>query len=350
MSRIGVCAAFIGMTVLLAAAFCQGTPQGSGPGTGGEIRGQVADPSGAVIPGATVVAITTSGKVAGKATSDGVGAYAIHGLAPGTYSVTATANGFAAFAMPGIVVAAGQLKTVNATLQIEVQQQQVQVEAESNTVSTSPESNANAVVIKGNDLNALSDDPDELQNELEALAGPAAGPNGGQIYIDGFTGGQLPPKSSIREIRVNQNPFSARIRPAGLRAHRDFHQAGNGALHGNVRAQGNDSTFNTQNPAPASEKSRTEPPYYSLGSHGSAGGPISKTSSYFVSVFARQQDNENVVKAINPASITAANPNGTSINEAFGNPTSRLDISPRVDLQLGKSEHADHSRNVQPVA
>jgi len=35
------------------------------------------------------------------------------------------------------------------------------------------------------------------------------GTSGGQIYIDGFTGGQLPPKSSIREIRVNQNPFSA---------------------------------------------------------------------------------------------------------------------------------------------
>ena len=45
--------------------------------------------------------------------------------------------------------------------------------------------------------------------DSQALAGPAAGPNGGQIYIDGFTGGQIPPKSSIREIRVNQNPFSA---------------------------------------------------------------------------------------------------------------------------------------------
>ena len=52
-------------------------------------------------------------------------------------------------------------------------------------------------MISGKDLEALSDDPDELQSELQALAGPSAGPNGGQIYIDGFTGGQLPPKSSI---------------------------------------------------------------------------------------------------------------------------------------------------------
>ena len=52
-------------------------------------------------------------------------------------------------------------------------------------------------------------DPDELASELQALAGPSAGPNGGQIYVDGFTAGELPPKSAIREIRINQNPFSA---------------------------------------------------------------------------------------------------------------------------------------------
>ena len=45
---------------------------------------------------------------------------------------------------------------------------------------------------------------------MEALAGPAAGPNGGQIYVDGFTAGDsaLPSKEAIREIRINQNPFS----------------------------------------------------------------------------------------------------------------------------------------------
>ena len=52
-------------------------------------------------------------------------------------------------------------------------------------------SNASALVLKDKDLDALSDDPDELESELSALAGPSAGPNGGQIYIDGFSGGQL---------------------------------------------------------------------------------------------------------------------------------------------------------------
>ena len=306
----------------------------SAGGASGGIRGQIADPTGAVIPGATVVATTTSGQVAGKATANGVGAYAIHGLAPGTYSVTATANGFAASAKPGITVTAGQMRTVNETLTIQVQQQNVEVQAESNTVSTSPESNVSAVVIKGNALNALSDNPDELQNELEALAGPSAGPNGGQIYIDGFTGGQLPPKSSIREIRINQNPFSAEYDRLGYGRIEIFTKPGTGQMHAEISVNGNDSGFNTQNPLLVGV---AEPPYYAWSMHGFASGPISKSTSYFVSGYGRDQQNENVVEAIDPASITASDLNGTSINEAFGNPTSRLDISPRVDLQLGNS-------------
>src|SRR5256886_10241504 len=64
-------------------------------------------------------------------------------------------------------------------------------------------------VISGRDLDALPDDPDELAAALQALAGPSIGPNGGQIFIDGLSCGTMPPKESIREIRINQNPFSA---------------------------------------------------------------------------------------------------------------------------------------------
>ena len=92
-----------------------------------------------------------------------------------------------------------------------MEKQNVEVQEETPTVSVSPENSAGTIVLKGKDLDALSDDPDELQSELQALAGPSAGPNGGQIYVDGFTAGQLPPKSAIREIRINQNPFLRRV-------------------------------------------------------------------------------------------------------------------------------------------
>ena len=136
-------------------------------------------------------------------------------------------------------------------MQIQMEKQQVQVEADAPTVDTSPDQNANAVVLKGKDLDALSDDPDELESQLQALAGPAAGPNGGEIYIDGFTGGQIPPKSSIREIRINQNPFSAEFDRLGYGRIEILTKPGTDKLHGQIQARGNDSSFNSREPYPA---------------------------------------------------------------------------------------------------
>jgi hypothetical protein len=88
-------------------------------------------------------------------------------------------------------------------------------------VNTDPSSNASALILHDEDLQALSDDPEDLQSDLQALAGPSAGPNGGSIFVDGFSGGELPPKESIREIRINQNPFSPEYDkqdPGGMKA------------------------------------------------------------------------------------------------------------------------------------
>jgi hypothetical protein len=46
------------------------------------------------------------------------------------------------------------------------------------------------------DSGSLSDNPNALSTELNALAGPSAGPGGGQVFVNGFTGGQLPKKAA----------------------------------------------------------------------------------------------------------------------------------------------------------
>jgi hypothetical protein len=66
--------------------------------------------------------------------------------------------------------------------------------ADTMQLDVEPANNASALVLKGDDLSSLSDDPDDLTEDLQALAGPAAGPNGGEIFVDGFSGGKLPPK------------------------------------------------------------------------------------------------------------------------------------------------------------
>ena len=175
--------------------------------TGG-IHGVVTDPSGGVIAKAAVRLTNASG-VSLDTTTNRDGSYEFKGLVPGTYTVKAVAKGFAIFTQENVRIIAGQLQQLNIGLLIQVEEQKVEVTDSPTKLDVDPSSNAGMVVLKGQDLEALSDDPDELQSELQALAGPSAGPNGGQIYIDGFTGGTLPPKASIREIRINQNPFSA---------------------------------------------------------------------------------------------------------------------------------------------
>ncbi len=59
----------------------------------GRLRGQIVDATGAVIPGASITVKNSSGLV--SATSDGVGAYDVKNLAPGKYTVSVTAKGFA---------------------------------------------------------------------------------------------------------------------------------------------------------------------------------------------------------------------------------------------------------------
>ena len=251
------------------------------PAAAAAIHGHIADPTGALIPGATVNITNALGVAVKSTTSDASGSYSVTGLAPGGYIVQATVEGFANFTSPTLQLAAGQTKRVDVSMAIEATEQSVTVTDEEGApeVSTDAGSNASAIVLKGKDLDALSDDPDELSNELTALAGPSAGPNGGQIYIDGFTGGTLPPKSAIREIRINQNPFSAEFDRIGYGRIEILTKPGTDKLHGRGFLQGNDSSFNTQNPfAPP-------PSYHSLQYNGTISGSINKKASLFVSVY-----------------------------------------------------------------
>jgi hypothetical protein len=293
----------------------------------GTLQGKVTDPSGAVVPNANVTA-TAAGGQKSTAVSDDHGTYTIKGLAPGSYTVTTSASGFAVSTESDVTISSGQVQRFDVALEIEVQKEKLEVQDESVTVSTDPSNNASAIVIKGEDLEALPDDPDELQQDLEALAGPSAGPNGGQIYIDGFTGGQLPPKSSIREIRINQNPFSSEYDKLGYGRIEIFTKPGTDQYHGEFFLDGNDSAFNTLNPF-----TPDVPPYNSELFHASVGGPLSKKASFFFNVEGRHIDDSNVVDA----NVLDSNFAPTELIQAVPNPRTRINVGPRIDYQLSKN-------------
>jgi hypothetical protein len=302
----------------------------------GTLHGHIEDPTGALIPGAQVTVITAAGKNVGNATADAAGGYQVRGLAAGSYVIEASFSGFAPFVSAPIALNPGQTKNIDIKMAIEAAEQQVVVTDEGGpTVSTEASANSNSLVLKGSDLDALSDDPDELSNELTALAGPSAGPNGGQIYIDGFTGGQLPPKSAIREIRINQNPFSAEFDKIGYGRIEILTKPGTDKLHGRVYSQGNDNVFNTGNPFTAEL-----PSYYSFQYNGTVSGAFSKWASFFVSVEQRVIQTDNVYSIPNGpvfdvASDTWSISSGTVAGSLFS-PGNHLEVAPRIDVQLGQ--------------
>jgi hypothetical protein len=300
----------------------------------GAVSGTVSDPSGAVIGKAAVRVINSSGASLDTTTNKD-GFYELKGLAPGTYAIKAVAKGFALFTKEDLQIVAGQAQQLNISLTIQIEEQKVEVTDSSTKVDVDPANNAGMVVLKGKDLEALSDDPDELQSELQALAGPSAGPSGGQIYIDGFTAGTLPPKASIREIRVNQNPFSAEYDRLGYGRVEIFTKPGTDQFHGQLFMTGTTSAFNSRNPfehLPAG----TEPPGYdSRQFSGNIGGPlISKKASVFFNLERRDINELSVVSAqiLDPTTFAIV-----PFSDAVNNPRTRTNLSPRFDYQVSKN-------------
>jgi hypothetical protein len=296
------------------------------PSATGTLRGQVTDPSGAAIANANVVmtpAAISSSPVTAQA--NGQGLYEFKGLAAGQYSLTVVAQGFSVYENDNVVITTDQPLRLNVTMAIEVEQQKIQVSDTAPTVDVNPEGNAGAITISGKELEALPDDPDELLTDLQALAGPSAGPNGGQLYIDGFTAGELPPKSSIREIRINQNPFSSEYDKLGYGRIEVFTKPGTDKLHGQLLLDGNDSSFNTQDPFISSV-----PGYDSILFNGSVGGAINKKSSFFVSGQYRNINNLSAINAIDPTTLL-------SFNDTLPNPEERTNIAPRLDYAITKN-------------
>ena len=313
---------------LLTISFSEGYAYAQAP-TGG-LTGMVTDPSGSVIAKAAVRMINTKGELLDTATNR-EGIYEFKNLAPGTYTLKAVAKGFALFTQENIEIVAGQVKQVNIGLQIQIEEQKVEVTDQTTKVDLDPSNNAGMVVMKGKDLEALSDDPDELQSELQALAGPSAGPNGGQIYIDGFTAGQLPPKASIREIRINQNPFSSEYDKLGYGRVEILTKPGTDQLHGQVSVTGNTQAFNSRNPFVGTAQT---PSYYSTQYSGNLGGSITKKASFFFTIERRNLNELSVVDTpfVDPTTLQL-----TQINEANPNPRTRTNVSQRFDYQITKN-------------
>jgi hypothetical protein len=284
------------------------------------LRGVVTDPSGAVVPNATV---ETRGAATRRTRTNGAGEFSFPALAAGVYELRVSAKGFPTVTRRDVAI---EGPTVwNARLMLAMEKQTVRVDDENGRIGVAPEANAGAVVMRSRQIAALSDDPDELALQLQALAGPAPGPDGGQMLVDGFSGASLPPKSQIREIRINANPFSPEHDHPGFAHVEVFTKAGSEAWHGQGFTQFNDRVLNARNPLLTSA---TRPPYRVETFGADGGGPLLKNRMSVTVAAEYRRIGENAL-------VQATTPEGR-ISEGVEAPQRRRSVTPKVDATLSK--------------
>jgi hypothetical protein len=207
------------------------------------IDGTIADPTGAVIPGAQVQ--TASGE---KTSSDATGSYALPCVAGTSAVITAQAEGFAS----GTGRARGHIgSTVHVNVQLPIASVQENVQVNGDTANENG-GGADTTVLNMQQVQQLPDDPDDLLSELQILASSSGGdPTATTIVVDGFQNSSaLPPKSSIASIRVNPDFFAPEYQTPAWHGGRVEIRTKPGAdkFHGALFFTDSNSIFNATDP------------------------------------------------------------------------------------------------------
>ncbi len=306
--------ALLGMAGDAARAMAQAHAQTQAQG----IAGVVLDPSGALVPGAAVALMPVGAGVPESTTESGpTGGYRLEAK-PGAYTLVVQAEGFARFESAPIRLGAGsKTRSLDVRLQLEVQVQEIDVPADMDPASRG----GTSVVLSGRDIAMMPLDSAALLDELQGIAGS----KDAELFVDGFSGAKLPPRSSIREIRINQNPYSAQNDTNPVNGVIQVStKPGTDKPHGEFYLYGDDSALNAGNPfAP------NQPGYYAYATGADMSGPLNRRTSF---AFAYDQNSDQINSVVD-AQVLDASYNQAAFMQAVRSPLTTLTVSPRIDLQ-----------------
>jgi hypothetical protein len=192
----------------------------------GSIQGVVKDSSGGVLPGATVEARSTRVTGATTAVTDAQGVYRFPALAPGTYTVTATLQGFTPAKVENVTISLGQGLTVNLTLAVGGLTETVQVSGESPLIDVKQAATFTTVsqetidrIPKGRDFATVVSTAAGAQNEARQGGIQVDGSSGSEnrFIIDGMdttnlqggTQGKTMLLDFIQEVQVKSSGYNA---------------------------------------------------------------------------------------------------------------------------------------------
>jgi hypothetical protein len=292
------------------------------------ISGVVLDPSGAAIPGAQVILIGADGTLVDQSLTDSVGVFRFNHVAVGEYIVDTQAGGFRE-TKTSAVVGVRHPPSLRVVMTVAAENQTVNVGAGgAPLVSTEIGENQNANTI---DRSALDRVPVFDQDYITAMSrfldDSATGTNGVTLVVNGIeANGPGVTASAVQEVKINQNPYSARFARPGRARLEIITKSGTPSFHGSLNFMFRDSVFDASN-AFATSKPPERRRYF----EGSLTGPLghSKHTSFLLSLDEDQQDQQ--------AFVVAEVQSNVQLNENVFNPTRHFFGSGRVfhDLPNG---------------
>jgi hypothetical protein len=238
----------------------------------------VIDQTNAVIPGATVTVMgaepATQKSEHPPVQTSQTGLATVTGLTPGRYTARAEFQGFFPGVLKEVRLRAGDNRHIIVLL-VENFAETVDVKQDAQVGAADRRSDAFGSVLTREQMDLLSDDPDEMQRQLMDMAGPGA-----ILRIDSFEGGRLPPKSQIKSIRVTRDQFAAENHSADSFFVEVITQPGIGPIRTGFRYGLRNSAMSARNAFTPTKGDEQEQQYgFNFG-----GGLIQNKASFFVNL------------------------------------------------------------------
>jgi len=233
------------MNWILAALVAVGVGQAPAPARDAKLIVTVTDQTAGVLPGATVT--ITGLDAATKASAPIIthtadkGAVTVDNLAQGLYSVRVEMDGFNPLLIPDVKLGKGDNKR-NITMALKSMSETVTVKRDQQIVAADRGSVTFGSALTREQIDALPDDPVELEKALRDMAGPDA-----IFRVDSFEGGKLPEKSQIKAIHISRDQFAAENHSAGGISIDIVTQAGAGPFSMNGSYNVRDSSMDGKN-------------------------------------------------------------------------------------------------------
>jgi len=314
------------------------------------LLGVVADPTGAIVPGAEVDLLDASGAVTASNHTGGDGSFQVIAPHPGTYTLVVSEAGFETVRTP-VEMAPAALASVTApaavrlaaplhiVLPIASLATTVRVNSETSEDLTAPEENRDSSVLSSQDLKSLPIFDNDYATAMSAFLDDSASATGGSgLLVDGVEANRATVSASaVQEVRINQDPYSARYYWPGRGQMEIVTKSAADHYHGQFNFLFRDSALNAQNALAASKPFEQRRVY-----EGHVTGPIphAQKSSFLATFNRAEEDLDSVVSAT--VAPTAADPSG-AFQANVPAPTRDTEFSLRTARQFGEK----HSGYVQ---